>query len=295
MLVDDGGLAVLNGELNLAVSNMFPVFVDRYGPLRDGLKRVKNMPIGIGYNKVYDAFEGTYRVLLAEEQINKLFANLQVIGNAIALADMLDIALVQKRATGEQIASYLFMTNEDEREIFTTFDEHFQTTKKHFERCRTRPGPEEVVPPFLRSVFATLCGLVGENEEVFEEKSANPTDFPSLTGFASVWSILEFLFGIKEVNRKVGADTGADDQGSGGFSAYGEGVHIGAAAVLCATGQRPLRDVLSVGDHIMRYVRLDIAVVRDELVDAFLTYHKLVRACIEHGTASVAPLMRGGR
>ena len=299
-LVDDGAIFIMCSEIKDELASLFATFIDLYRDLRETVTRIRDVPIGTGCHKAYDVFEGAYRSFITEKQIDQLFDVMKAIGNAIAISEMLDVAFALKRSAAQQTLSYLFMVRKGEIDmrdetIFRQFDETFQKSKQYFEKADVVPDVREIAPPFLQSVISEIAKLVHSKREVFDETSRNILDFPTLTGFAAAWSVLEFIFCLKEVHRKedsVIAPDGNRRMNSGSFAMFGEGVLVCAATLLCVTRQQPLSKVLSIGNRIIQQKLTDLAVLEEETLEKFLTCYQLVRASMDSSLATIAPAVK---
>lgn len=299
-LVDDGAMFIMCSEIKDELASLFATFLELYKEIKDSVTRIRDVPIGTGCHKAYDVFEGAYRSFVAEKSIDRLFDVMKAIGNAIVISEMLDIAFALKRSGGQQILSYLFMVRKGEVDtrdetVFRQFDEIFQKSKQYFEKADVVPDAREIAPPFLQSVISEVAKLVHSKRDLFDETSRNILDFPTLTGFAAAWSVLEFIFCLKEVHRKeesVTAPDGNHRMNSGSFAMFGEGVLVCAATLLCVTRQQPLSKVLSIGNRIIQQKLTDLAVLEEETLEKFLTCYQLVRASMDSSLATLAPAVK---
>ena len=197
--------------------------------------------------------------------------------------------IISKLLLKEIVLAYIFGSehkNIDARndDFFTLFDERFKGLKKFFSGAETAPNEGEIAQPFMERVVKSIAIMFAKNASLFNEQSYNIFDFPSLTGFSAVWSVLEFVFCLKEVHRRE--DT---DQTKGSLSFYGEGVFVAAATLLCLTRQRSLYNVLSIGDRIVQQNVTDIAVLDDETLSKFLSIYQLVNASLSFSFYSMQP------
>ena len=131
----------------------------------------------------------------------------------------------------------------------------------------------------------------------FEENEYDPSEprlppLQKMTGYAMVWSVLEFVFCLKEVHRHEETDPTTGSTKAGAFAAYGEGVFIAAATLICITNQRPLYYVLSIGDKIRQQNMTDIAILVDENMSRFLDIYQLVESSLSFSLMTVQPAVQ---
>jgi hypothetical protein len=125
-----------------------------------------------------------------------------------------------------------------------------------------------------------------ENKGLFEEKNANILDVRSLTGFASRWSVLEFLFCLIESTRKAKEEAGEEAPAPGSMVQFREGVLLSAAAILCACRQRPLYKLMAIGERIKSHQLTDFNTLKEERVKKFLAVSDWASASLSCALAS---------
>ncbi|OHT13614.1 hypothetical protein TRFO_03390 [Tritrichomonas foetus] len=292
-IADDGAIYVFMDSVKSYVSDIFQEFCDIYQNVCIGIRRIPDVPIGSGCHKAYDRFEGAYRSFQHDDSINNLFDHMKYIGNLISFCFMLDIAYSVKRSSRQQVMTYL-MENSNNSNVFSFFDERFRELSKYFSaQCQNfTPKASEINPPFLHIVVSEIANCIRNNWAVFQETTANILDFPTMTGFAAVWSVLEYVFCLKEVHRKDAAITGAElKQSTGSFAVYGEGVLVAAAGILCVTNQTSLSRAVSIGNRIIQQKQTDLAALDEEVLSKFFGVYKLVQASIESSIATLNPVV----
>jgi hypothetical protein len=209
---------------------------------------------------------------------------------------MLDIAFTLKRSSVHQVLAYLLMPRTSKPEdkggspFFEQFDEHFQQTRTYLEGIVTPPSPNEVAPPFLQKAIGTLIALKSAHRQLFENDADSVYDFPAMKGFAAVWSVLEFIFCLKEVqSQEVPQGRAEADVQSGAFVRFGEGVFLASAALLCICRQHSLAKVLSIGARIVQQKNTDLVASENVRLKRFLECHALIEASFEFAVSSVLP------
>lgn len=294
---DDGGVVFLIHSIKSTLQGLFDEFINIYKDVRVKIRRITNIPIGTGCHKAYDMFEGAYRSFMTEKQIDQLFDIMKSIGNVIAIAEMCDYGFGLKRFSSQQILAYLFQNKIDNIEstdlgVFSMLDPKFKEYQKYFTGISPVPNKTEINPSFLQEIIAEIAKICRDKWELFDETTSNIYDFPSLNGFAAVWSVLEFIFCLKEVYRKEGSIEEEEDNkkvNRGSFAQFGEGVLICGAAILCVTRQQNLSKVLSIGDRISQMKRTDLAILEEDDMKKFLFVNKLVQNSIEFSVSSIYP------
>lgn len=86
----------------------------------------------------------------------------------------------------------------------------------------------------------------------FVETSKCPLDFPSLNGFAAVWSVLEFAYCLKECYYYNYGHEKSKSITSSPLSKYGESLLIPVVLILETLKQVPMYKVFSIGEQILR-------------------------------------------
>ncbi|KAH0785011.1 Rac-binding component of scar regulatory complex [Histomonas meleagridis] len=295
--IDTGSVVLILEELKSYVKQLIDQFVPIYKEIQGKLRRITNIPIGTECHKAYDRFEGAYRSFMNEKQIDQLFETMKSIGNAIAISEMLDYAFSLKRGSSQQVLAYIYQTKPDNIDekydlFFELFDRQFADSKSCFNNINVVPNKGEISPPFMQSIVLELTNVCKDKWELFDETSTNIYDFPSLTGFAAIWSVLEFVFCLKEVYRKEGVSA-EEESGRkvnrGAFAQFGEGVIICATAILCATRQQRLSQVLSIGGRINQMKKTDLAILEEETMTRFLSVNQLVHESMEFSMHLIEP------
>lgn len=292
-LLDDGAVYCLANSITEAAEQQFNYFLECYQIMQPNIRRIQDVPIGTGSHRVYDMFEGAYRGFINNELFQQLLDSMRCVGNIIAIAEMLDIAYSLKRNKSQQVLAYIYGSEHKDidakfDDFFNLFDDRFKAIKQFFEGAETSPFEDEIAQPFMQSVIEKIARMYISKADLFNESSQNVFDFPSLSGFAAVWSVLEFVFCLREVHRKEEQDTIKGSK-TGSFAAFGEGVFLSAATLICITRQRSLYNILSIGERIIQQNVTDIAVLDDETMSRFLAVYQLVQVSLNYSFMSVQP------
>ena len=100
------------------------------------------------------------------------------------------------------------------------------------------------------------------------DSSGSLTNFQSLKGFAAMFSIIEFLYSIMEVNT------------GNAMTNYGESVLICAANLLAATKQVDLYRVVSITGRILTHAEADFNHSSNKNLADFLSISKVLRSSL---------------
>ena len=150
----------------------------------------------------------------------------------------------------------------------------------------------------LQAVISEIAHICTDKWELFDETSSNLFDFQSLRGFASVWSVLEYVFILKEVYSKESANPENEEEQNrrtnrGAFAQFEEGVIICAAAILCVTRQQGLAKVLPIGGRISQMRKTDLAILEEEVMPKYLAINQLVTEAITSIAPTVEAIYKG--
>lgn len=314
-LIGDGATDMFINMIKSSADSRFKKFCDQYKEVSHLIKRIADTPIGTGCHKAYEQFEGAYRFFASDKQIHMLFDAMKELGNLISFTFMCDVAYLLKRSEKEQVLAYLTeasyikekgTTNETEItsdmifDLFENPDKNgsessaFKNSRKFFNSggsTNVAPDSGEINYPFLQSLVNQFVDLVHAEWDTFDEKTLNILDFTSMNGFAAVWSVLEFVFCLKEVYRREEVIKLVSHDKGGSFAIFGEGVLTTAALILCLTNQAPLARVMSIGARIIQQKKIDLAALDEEVLNKFLNVYQLVNASIENTVTLLAPTL----
>jgi hypothetical protein len=230
------------------------VFEDFAAAYRRITPRIADAPIAMTCTQVFDRFEGAYRYFANDWLVLALLRVMAQIGNVLAVCELMNSAFALKTSATAQICTFLLGKNESaesrEPELFTVFDATFRVVCEIMSNMYQIPSEGEALPRFLCGARLVLAQQIRANSELFDETRTNLLDIKGMTGFASRWSVLHFLFSLLESTQKNKDDV-QDDQPvpPGSVTQFGEGVLVCAAAVLRACRQKPLYRVLAIGER----------------------------------------------
>jgi hypothetical protein len=305
-LLDDGAVYMLSTTLCNTLSQAFKAFYEKYSLVSPTIRRIPNsIRLGAGFVKTYEQFDGAYRQLVDNEDVERIFKILRAFGTLVAVSEMLDIALSLKRSCTHQILAYLYMVDQsridrNQREqLFSLFDSEFAALAPLLSGIDTMPSPEEIGPPFLQMLVLTLkTELDRAEKKILDEESRDLVfNFERMTGFAAVWSVLEFVFCLRQVHGK---DPGDDSVTLGNiqvksFAEFGEGTLIGAALLLCLSGQQTLARVVSIGQRINNQYQTDMMPSDKGDMKKFSEVFDLVQSSFNYAVSLVLPAVQAAQ
>lgn len=243
----EGSLAVMMRYIESHIPKIFKNFTEAYSSIKPRLSRVKDSPYGTLPKNVFARYESAYKYLTDDKQMENLLLSLQALGNLFIALEMLDEALVIRRFSLAHALSVLKSKDEYKKGIDKLFDDNFaksvgQITGQSSEIAVDSAGM------CLRWAFQVLLKEYANEQGLFAEDSliegsARLPPANTMKGFASMWSIIEFVFALKECTRP-GKDTG--------LAAYGVGVTLAGAIMALVSEQNGLVKVMSIGTKIAR-------------------------------------------
>ena len=285
-ILDTGSVAFILSEISKDFEDKFGRFTTLYKEQRPRLQRFRDEPMSTPGTLIYDRFEGAYRFFTLDKQIDQVFKAMKALGNILAVASMLDIALTMKNIPRAQTIGYFRGVDEEN----LTYSDQIKDIIPDGTRVKEMilglndiPTGKEIHPPFLSHLLSLMMSAV-EKSQCFDETSTQYLRFETLTGFASAWSVLEFVFNMLETNRKFGGLTP--------FQQFGEGVMFFAAAMLCVTGQERLHYATNIGRRIERVKDVDFASAGDERLSRFCAVCQLESSSLEWAKSVVSPIVK---
>ena len=280
-IIGTGPMYVILTKLYKYLEKSFLTFVDIYSDIKGNIIRIPDLPLGSGSHKSYDRYDGAYRTYLSDPAIKDLFFEMQTFGNIIIISHMLDSSYSLFRLSNAQAQAFIFMLKKNDidkvnDDFYNLFDQDFQSKRDYFNKIKIAPSENEVAPPFSRKIMEMAMEIIQANIELFNEQSTNILDFPSLTGFSSIWSVLEFLYILKEVHFT----------GDIKSTRYGGGVLFCAAAIINLTNQYNLSKILSIGSKIENQRITDIVSLQEEILTKLVNVYRLVRSIFDYAISS---------
>lgn len=288
-LLENGELAVFIQTLSEAFRTQITDFISTYEKIDSmNLHRIKDLPLSTPAQTVYEHFIEAYGSLVSDTTINECFAEMKALGNMLAAAYMLDIALMNSRLTREEIIGFFKGQGKDGNcvnDVDRLFPKVVAEELKSDDSYLFAYGTD-IFPITLTLCLDSIIKAIKafEKVELFDEKSPSILDFPSLTGFASRWSILEFIF--------VYAEAGREKENESPFQLYGEGVMLLAAALILFMSQEKIYHVINVGRKIQRVIEVDSAASKDDILSRFCLINKFETATMDWAIQLFSPIIK---
>jgi hypothetical protein len=281
-------------ELGKIVEERLPMFITHYNAMKKNIRRISDATIGTGTHRIYERFEGAYRQFVIDPQVDHTFVSMKAFGNVLAIAQMTDMAFVLHQSPRQQIMAYLCELSPENPEarsenVFRIFDTEFQNRAHFFKTSKIAPSRDEISLPIFQSVVAQFVRTGQTRIGVLSETSQTLLNFPTLTGFAAVWSVLEYVYCLREVcsrDPKLVRDQKAPE---GAFSSYGEGVFLCAALLIVMAKQESLVKLLGIGRKISQQKRTDVVTADEVAISHFLTSFALAQAALDYSLGLVRP------
>ncbi|OHT02461.1 hypothetical protein TRFO_30406 [Tritrichomonas foetus] len=278
-LMEDGSIAIMQGNVVESIEKVFDQFTVVYSAIKNKFKRIK-FSTALSCNQMYDRYEGAYSFFSEDRDLHDLIRLMGEIGNVLALAEMMDSAYLMKRETSLQNRCFIFGQNPKQEgppenpEFYQMFDNEFQSSRKMFDYGECLPSSKELVSPFLYNALARITAKV-RSSDLFMETSSNLLDGSSLTGFVSVWSIVEFLMCMIEKNNTE------DDPAKSTLQLYGESPFLTASAVIDASRQKSLYNAFNISNKITESMKTNVAVNEKSGIYKFKEVHDFIASTMQ--------------
>ena len=272
--INDGSTVYLVSRMKDCMTKAYSLFIGKYSLISERLIRIKDAPFGTSAHAAFSRYESAYRFFLNDPSIEIILREMQTLGNLVIVAELMDEALSTKEFNVVQIMSYIRSVddkNTPRDEIEQLFENEFRDAIKMI-TARPMSIAEDSQQLTINMTINTFGTLLRRDFAFFEEPNQREMDFTQLRGFASVWSVIEFVYCLNE-SLRVG-DT------SSGFAKFGQGVMICAAIILLFTGQTAMSKVLDIGRRILRHHETDMSGMSDEKTLRYI-------ACSAYGSATV--------
>jgi hypothetical protein len=288
-LLDDGSMTHAIQLFVHHFRQLATMFGEAYGRVTQFLTRIGDAPLATPGNVLFDRYEGAYNFLLEETQIMDLFMAMKRVGNLLAMANMMDIGLQNRKMTRGLVLGWLRELDLNLKwgtNVRATFGPQLADAVDGQDPL---PTDRDVFPPVLMSCLSFLLQIVSETQKAdFAETSGAIFEFETLTGFAARWSVLEYVFLLMEFLRKT--EKGTRDLSP--FELYGEGVLFTAAAIVEGLQQGRIYFATNIGRKLQRSRTVDPSARYDERFERFCGVEKL-EATAFHWIAGVyRPMMQ---
>lgn len=260
------------------IENSFQYMMHFYYEAKQRLIRIQDAPFGTSSIEAFEIYSEAYKIFMTDRDVVTLFRAMQNLGNILALCELFDQTLSMKEFNLLKLESFLRDVSEENGmasdRIFKQFDEAFQTEIKHLSSWSLNAQRKHD-----GAIFATAIQIIvkllndpecrnllndkptADSEDAFEDNSNFVTK--NKHTFASIWSVLEFIFCLMECVRKTGNE-------SDGFMKYGHGVTLIAGLILKVLDQKQLAESLSIGNVLFRHKITDFSQTNDNILSKYL-------------------------
>jgi hypothetical protein len=278
--IGDGAIVILAHELRSHMDHSIARFRATYAKVCARLSRIKDSPFATSAHGAFTRFEAAYTFFLEDPEIADLLHDMQNIGNTIAIAELLDQAIVERNLSMSQMLHFLLQKADGfSADIEKLFDMDFRDVARILmTRCETAGNFEHAM---LLLAIDAFCGGLSADLGLFLETAPSTGDFTALVGFAARWSVLEFVFGMMESQRAGDTVTG--------YARYGFGVMVCTSLVLLMTEQVQLSRLLGIGRRVKRHCETDMTGMVEERIMRFLAVSQLGMAALDWGLAYLGP------
>jgi len=301
-LIDDGAITMLHGQLIMELEDTFHQFSSLYRIYKDQILRINDSQLSANSSQVIDRFTGAYASFLNNSEINHMFTLLSEIATIMTLSEMIDQALIMKRSSRDIINLYISgrhvnSLNQDQNnahipELFELFDNMFRYSTKYVDAIESFPSEKEIQSSYLLRCITILYQLYVQNQDLFFEFSPTLTNYQSYTGFASRWSVFEFLFCMTEVLEGENCIKNRTFTTQNTISRFGDGIHHTVALLLCFSNQNHLYRMLSIGEKIESHAKSEFSAKCSERVKRYLSVHRLVRVSLNCSISTLIPYVK---
>jgi len=165
--------------------------------------RIKDLPFGTSVHSSCMRYEGAYRFFVADAGVTGLMRSMHAIGNALAVAELMDEALAMKQFSSTQALGYVRGVDKKgtpRDEIEGLFDHNF-TDAIQIVTARPMTIPENAHQLLMSIAMTTFIHRFEKEAHAFEEPNPKADGFTSMSGFACVWSVVEFMYCVMEALR----------------------------------------------------------------------------------------------
>jgi hypothetical protein len=278
--ISDGGLTIIVDHVRESVIMSFRYFLQKYKELAGRLSRINDAPFRETAHSAFSRYASAYKFFLVDAAVLTVLKAMQGIGNLIGVALILDQSLSMRTIHTTHIVRYLRGIQTDDihprDELVRLFDAKFSEGMKIFTE-RPLLLHRDVEQLFLSTALSTFAELFTPEIEIFIEKEIKSQDFTVMTGFAAVWSVLDFVFCMLEAGKEAG------------FMQYGHGVMVCAALIILATRQGDLAQLLSIGNRMKSHLLTDMTGRIDEHIDHYFTAAQASKAAFDAAMVMIEP------
>ena len=272
----EGTLSLLFDLVRKQITSLFNHFVKAYSEIKPRIQRIKDSVYGTPIEQSFARYETAYSFLLENSLVHDCFKAMMSIGNLFIVIEMLDEAMTIRRFSLSHALSVLRSYDEkgvERDEINNLFDPQFREGIAHI-KAQKPDIAEKASGLLLMHSFNILTDLMMKEKSLFEEVSLIPGQprlppLQTMTGFAVIWSVLEFIFIQQEVIKPLPKPNQPPPEPAG-FSKYGNGVAVGAGIISLFTEQVPLYRAVSIGTKIERAASIDDDIEIPKMIESHI-------------------------
>ncbi|KAH0791889.1 cytoplasmic FMR1-interacting protein 1 [Histomonas meleagridis] len=285
-LLDMGTITCAIQMICTDFDTIFSKFANSYEKLlqKVTIRRIADPSISATGQVIFDRFEGAYSYFTYDNDVQDLFREMRAVGNVIASAYLLDIAISNKKMTRAQVISYFKGLGLDGKYHIDLNQMYGQSLAISLGNQNPIPSSKDSFPTVVSLLLSSVSRNLANKKGIFEEKSKTVLDFPSLTGFAAVWSVLEFTFVHMEAFRS--------SQVASPFATFGEGVMLCAAAIIATLRHERLYFATNIGRKIQKVKDVDFDVNGESKLAKFCAVNSLENNSMNWALSFVQPIIR---
>lgn len=260
---NEGIIKILFDTLGQVLLEQIEVFRSSYSNNIDKLALINFLPLSSLSSQVYDRYCSAYSCFLDDESVRACIGSLQQIGNIFILSQMLDQALLMNEVVTQQASVFLF--DESDSNLFSSTFPYFQEYGKAFRAGLDRSSNKDVVlyPTFSTRMLSYICDFIRGNQEIFAEPSKDLLKPHTFRGFASRWSVLEFLIASTRINRDNYAQSLPLDS-----------FYVLPCIILKLTKQESIYKSVSINERIYLHSELQIVQSMNNNIKDLINIHK---------------------
>lgn len=287
-LLENGEIAVFIPAFSEELRNKVNDFINVYEELQTKISRCQDLSLSSSAQQVLDHFVGNYGIYEDEQSVKNIFNEMKAIGNMLATAYMLDIAIMNSKITREELIAFFKGYGKDGKN-YNNVDELFP--KILADEFKTDDSylftyGLDTYPVTLTHCLAAIINAIKSfgKVDLFDESSDTILNFRSLTGFASKWTVLEFIY--------IYSDAVRNEKDPSNFHLYGEGVMLFAAVLILTMRQERIYHMVNIGRKIQRVSEIDFGTSKDGILSKYTDLNKLETATMDWAFQLFQPIIR---
>ena len=288
--ISDGAFSLIADRIKSRVTQIFNDFTEHFHIFSTRISRIKDAPYSTPANQTFERYDNAYKHLCTDETVSNLLKSLMSFGNLLMVCEMLDKAYIMKQFSISHYIRFLRSFDENNKprdEIETFFDDNFKKSIQFLKNktsniCQYSQGlmMSVALNTFIELLQDKLSLLL---ENSIQSKSPILPSVNSMSGFASIWSIIEFIYCQMESTREPVKEDENSLPPQEGFIKYGNGVFLAASIIALATNQVSLIKLLSIGHKLEMAYEIDQSGSLADKLIRFLSVYKYGETIYEWG------------